>query len=250
MSQTAAQPRAIEQGTAALGILMLDTRFPRVHGDVGNPSTWPFPTRIRIVRGASPQGVVRERAAGLLDGFVAAGRELVEAGAAGLITTCGFLVLHQHALAARLPVPFASSSLLQLPVLERTLPAGRRPGVITIDAASLGREHLVAAGADADTPVVGVDPAGEFARAILGDRPTLDAAAAEREIVAAGEALVAAHADVGAIVLECANMPPYAGAVAARLGLPVHDMVSFGRWFHAGLRPAAFGTQPAASACT
>lgn len=227
-------------GTPVLGILMLDTRFPRIAGDVGNPSTWPFPTRIAVVQGASPERVVAGRAAGLTDAFVATGRDLVAAGATALITTCGFLVLQQRELAARLPVPFAASGLLQLPVLERALPSGKRPGVITIAAAALTRAHLLAAGADPDTPVIGVDPAGEFAQAILGDRATLDVAAAEREVLAAGEQLLARHAEVGAIVLECANMPPYARALSSRLGLPVHDMVSFGRWFYSGLRPESF----------
>jgi hypothetical protein len=233
-----------EAAEPTLGILMLDTAFPRIRGDAGNAATWPFPVRIAVVRGASPDRVVRGRAEGLLDGFVAAGRELAVGGAVGLITTCGFLVLHQRELAARLPVPFAASSLLQLPVLERALPRGRRPGVLTIDAASLSRAHLLAAGADPATPVAGVDPAGEFAQAILGNRATLDTAAAEREVVAAGERLAAAHPDLGAIVLECANMPPYAAALRQRLGLPVHDMVSFGRWFYRGLAPAHFSSDP------
>jgi len=223
-----------------LGILMLDTRFPRVPGDVGNPSTWPFPVRYAVVREASPERVVRGRARGLVDAFAAAGRALASEGAAGIITTCGFLALHQRQLAQALPVPFASSSLMQLPVLARTLPAGKRPGVITIDAASLTGRHLTAVGADPATPVIGVDPAGAFARAILGDLPSLDMFAAEREILAAGEALVAQHPKVGAVVLECANMPPYASSLRKRLGVPVHDMVSFGRWFYAGLCPPTF----------
>jgi hypothetical protein len=218
-----------------LGILMLDTVFPRIPGDVGNPATWPFPVRIKVVRDASPERVVRERAEGLLDAFVAAGEELAAEGAAAIITTCGFLALHQRRIAARLPVPFASSSLLQLPLLARTLPAGRRPGVITIDAEALTRAHLLAVGADPETPIAGVDPEGEFARTFLGNRATLDVAAAEREVLAAGDRLVERHPDVGALVLECANMPPYAAALRARLGLPVHDMVSFGCWFYAGL---------------
>ncbi len=233
---TAAQP-------PALGILMLDTRFPRVPGDVGNPSTWPFPVRYAVVRNASPERVVRGNARGLVDAFAAAGRTLASEGAAGIITTCGFLALHQRQLAHALPVPFASSSLMQLLVLARTLPAGKRPGVITIDAASLTGRHLTAVGADPATPVVEVDPAGAFARAILGDLPSLDTAAAEREVLAAGERLVAEHPDVAAVVLECTNMPPYASSLRKRLGLPVHDMVSFGCWFYAGLRPAMFEEQ-------
>jgi hypothetical protein len=223
-----------------LGILMLDTRFPRVPGDVGNPATWPFPVRYGVVRDASPERVVRGNARGLVDAFAAAGRTLASEGAAGIITTCGFLALHQRQLAQALPVPFASSSLMQLPLLARTLPAGKRPGVITIDAASLTGRHFTAVGADPKTPAVGVDPAGAFARAILGDLPSLDTAAAEREILAAGERLVAEHPEVAAIVLECTNMPPYASGLRKRLGLPVHDMVSFGCWFYAGLRSPTF----------
>jgi hypothetical protein len=222
---------------------MLETRFPRVPGDVGNPSTWPFPVRYTVVRDASPERVVRGGARGLVDAFAAAGRALAAEGAAGIITTCGFLALHQRELAQALPVPFASSSLMQLPLLARTLPAGGRPGVVTIDAASLTERHFAAVGADPATPVVGVDPAGAFAQAILGDLPSLDTAAAEREILAAGERLVAEHPDVAAVVLECTNMPPYASGLRKRLGLPVHDMVSFGCWFYAGLRPPIFAPE-------
>jgi hypothetical protein len=187
-----------------LGILMLDTVFPRIPGDVGNPATWPFPVRIKVVRDASPERVVRERAEGLLDAFVAAGEELAAEGAAAIITTCGFLALHQRRIAARLPVPFASSSLLQLPMLARTLPAGRRPGVITIDAEALTRAHLLAVGADPEMPIAGVDPEGEFARTFLGNRATLDVAAAEREVLAAGDRLVERHPTS---VRSCSSAP-------------------------------------------
>src|SRR5437588_569844 len=62
---------------ASLGILMLEARFPRVPGDMGNALTWPFPVLYRVVRGASPERVVKQRAAGLLEPFLAAARELV-----------------------------------------------------------------------------------------------------------------------------------------------------------------------------
>jgi hypothetical protein len=47
---------------AAVGILMLEARFPRIPGDVGNATTWPFPVLYKVVRGASPDRVVHERA--------------------------------------------------------------------------------------------------------------------------------------------------------------------------------------------
>ena len=59
-----------------LGILMLETAFPRVPGDIGNPATWPFPVDYRVVKGASPDQVVRRQAQGLLPAFVEAAKDL------------------------------------------------------------------------------------------------------------------------------------------------------------------------------
>ena len=66
-------------------------------------------------------------------------------------------------------------------------------------------------------------------------------ALAEQDILQAGRTLLARHGDIGAIVLECTNMPPYAAALRAALGLPVFDIYSLITWFHAGLRPREFG---------
>src|SRR5262245_17493143 len=120
-----------------LGILMLATRFPRPPGDIGNPATFAFPVRYRTVEAASAQRVVRERASGLVDRFIDLGREMAEEGAAGIATSCGFLAAFQPELAAALPVPVATSSLLQAAWIAPLLPAGRRVGIVTIDAAAL-----------------------------------------------------------------------------------------------------------------
>jgi len=226
---------------ARLGILMLEARFPRIPGDMGNAETWPFPVLYRVVPGASPARVVRERAAGLLDRFFDAAGELVRLGADGITTNCGFLSLFQQEIAAHAGVPVATSSLMQIPFIERLLPPGKRVGVLTVSAASLGAEHLAAAGADPRTPIVGTDDGREFTRVIPGNDDRLDAAAAEGDILAAGDALVARHADIGAVVLECTNMVPYARALRERLRLPVFDMYGFVAWFHAGLAPRDFG---------
>ena len=226
---------------ARLGILMLEARFPRIPGDMGNAATWPFPVLYKVVPGASPDRVVRARAAGLLDRFLDAAAELVRLGADGITTNCGFLSLFQRELAAHAGVPVATSSLMQIPFIERILPPGKRVGVLTVSAASLTPEHFIAAGADPATPVVGTDNGREFTKVMLDEKHTLDAALAERDILDAGDALVAAHPDIGAVVLECTNMTPYARALADRLLLPVYSIYSFVTWFHAGLAPRDFG---------
>ena len=226
---------------ARLGILMLETRFPRIPGDMGNAGTWPFPVLYKVVAGASPERVVIERAHGLLDAFREGAAELVRLGADGITSTCGFLSLFQAEIARHARVPVALSSLIQVPWVQSLLPPDRRVGILTISARTLSTEHLCAAGVDPATPVVGTDGRREFSRAILGDELSLDVAAAEQDILDAGDELLAAHPEVGAIVLECTNMAPYAHALSDHTGRPVYDIYSFVTWFHAGLSPRDFG---------
>lgn len=225
---------------AAVGILMLDSRFPRIPGDIGNAATWPFPVLYKVVRGASPDRVVRGGAEGLAPDFIAAARELVADGADGITTTCGFLTLFQGQLADAAGVPVAASSLLQVPFIERMLPAGRRVGVITISQASLTDAHLASAGVALDSPVIGTENGSEFSRVILNDEPTLDIERCRADILDAGRQLCAKHPEVGAIVLECTNMVPFAADLREQLRLPVYSIYSFITWFQAGLLPRRF----------
>jgi len=227
---------------APLGILMLEARFPRILGDMGNGATWPFPVLYRVVGGASPDKVVLKGAAGLLPDFIAAAQDLVRLGAEAITTNCGFLSLFQRELAAAVGVPVATSSLMQVPWVQATLPPGQRVGLVTVSAGSLTPAHLEGAGVPLDTPVAGTENGEEFFRVLIkAEKDDMDIDLAERDVVNAALDLVARHPEVGAIVLECTNMPPYAAAVQAATGLPVHDIYSMITWFHAGLRPRVFG---------
>ena len=226
---------------AALGILMLEARFPRIPGDMGNAATWPFPVLYRVVRGASPERVVLHGAAGLLPDFIAAARDLVDLGAEAITTNCGFLSLFQQEIAAAVAVPVATSALMQVPWVQSTLPPGKRVGLVTVSGATLTAAHLDAAGVPRDIPLAGTENGREFFRVhIKAEKDEMDVALAEQDVVEAGMALAAGHPEVGAIVLECTNMPPYAAALRAAVGLPVYDIYSMIGWFHAGLRPRRF----------
>ena len=228
---------------APLGILMLEARFPRIPGDMGNATTWPFPVLYRVVRGASPERVVLQGARGLLPAFIEGAQELVELGAEAITTNCGFLSLFQTELAAAAGVPVATSSLMQVRWLQTTLPPGKIVGVVTVCGATLTPAHLESVGVPLDTPVVGTENGREFFRVLIkAEKEDMDVAAARQDILDAGRELVARHPDVGAIVLECTNMPPYSAALQAELGLPVYDIYSMITWFHAGLRPRVFGS--------
>ena len=234
---------------APLGILMLDARFPRIPGDMGNATTWPFPVLYRVVPGATPRRVVLQGAAGLLPAFLEAAAELVAQGAEALTTNCGFLSLFQAELAAHADVPVMTSSLMQVPWVQSTLPPGRRVGVVTVSAATLGAAHLQAAGVAPDTPVAGTEGGREFHRIlVLAESQDMDVALARQDVLDAGADLVRRHPEVGAVVLECTNMPPFAAALQAAIGRPVYDIYSMITWFHAGLRPRAFPSSEAVRA--
>jgi hypothetical protein len=223
-----------------IGMLMLRSRFPRVVGDAGNAETWPFPVLYRIVEHTSPDKIVRRLDVDeMLPAFLRAARELEEAGVHMIATNCGFLVLMQQELQNELRVPLLSSSLLQVPWVATTLPASRTIGVLTVERASLTDDHLRAARIPPELPVAirGLDEfGGYFTEQILGDHMELDVVRCRQEHELAASTLVDEHPDLGAIVLECTNMPPYADAIRRLTGLPVFDLTTLLAWGAAATR--------------
>ncbi|MET3182875.1 UNVERIFIED_ORG: hypothetical protein ABIC43_006057 [Variovorax guangxiensis] len=217
---------------AFLGVLMLDTRFPRPPGDIGNPETFSrhgIPVRFHVVAGASPERIVKQADPALLQPFVDAARAMVDQGATMITTSCGFLATYQDTLANAVPVPVVTSSLLQCKDFAR-------PGILTFDAASLNPAILAAAGVPQETPMQGMAPGCEFHRSILHNETQLDLVEAARNVVDAARRLVEFSPSVEDIVLECTNMPPYREAVARATGRRVHDIETLlvARWVEHG----------------
>ena len=222
-----------------LGILMLDTRFPRIVGDVGNAASYDFPVIFRTMEGIGSADAVaahpdRPR---VLAALKANAEALAAEGAVGLGTSCGFLALYQDDLSAVSPVPVVTSALFHIRDLK-----DRKVGVITASAKNLTPAHFEAVGASADSPVVGLPDDSSFAATFLRNGQTLDREAVEREVVAAGLELVAKHPEVDTVVLECTNLPPYKPALEKALGLPVLDVLDLLKDFYLSLeRPASAG---------
>lgn len=224
-----------------IGVLKLDTAFERFIGDIGNPGSLPYPMLFETVAGATASRVTSLGDDALLAPFIDAGHRLIERGADAITTTCGFLVLYQRKLAAALPVPIATSSLLQVGLAQAVLPDDKRTGVLTFSAESLGPKHLAAAGAPADTPVVGLDPKSAMFLDILGrGRPSTTDEREATSLVAAAE-LQRRVPDLGAVVVECTNIAPYSAAIARALGVPVFDAITLVEWLATAVRPHVYG---------
>lgn len=217
-----------------LGIIMLDTTFERPLGDVGNAGSWPFPVIYKTVRGASARKIINgEDDAALLDAFVAAGEELARDGACALTTSCGFLALQQRKLAQRLALPIATSSLLQIPQIMAFLPTGKKVGVITYDGKSLTDHHFHQTGVTDIPPVAGLPKGGAFHQLIEGGK-AYDREALGNELSQTVRGLLDLQPSIGALVFECTNLPPFSEDIAKRYALPVFDILTLGRWLHAG----------------
>ncbi|UYP66678.1 aspartate/glutamate racemase family protein [Thalassobacter stenotrophicus] len=226
--------------SASVGILMLNTRFPRIPGDIGNAATWPFPVHYKVIPAATPDNVVRGDASPLLGAFIDAGRELLELGCDGIATNCGFLVPFQTEMSRALGVPVASSSLLQAPLIRMSLPADQTLGILTISSETLTTAHLDAAGIPHDTPVGGTGAGSHFTTRVLGDADEIDFDQARADNVNAALRLVHDNPNIGAILLECTNMVPYAADIRRATGRPVFSIYTYLLWFQAGLLPRRF----------
>jgi hypothetical protein len=242
MLQKTMKLQSDSEASAAIGILVMDARIARIPGDVGNPATFSFPVYLRTVRGATLKRLIAERDRSLLSPFIAAGWELVQEGAKALTTSCGFMILFQDELAREFPVPVFTSSLLQLPFIQATLRPQDRIGIITADASNLTPEHLHRAGGKVERiTVVGLENQPKFREAIFEETGRIDVQGVETEVVEQAKRLLATDPHVAAILFECANLPPYAAAVQAAVGLPVYDVSTMIHHVHAALVRKLFG---------
>jgi len=209
----------------AIGILMLESKFPRIPGDMGNATTWDFPVLYKVVRNASPDAVVRKGDTGLLLPFIQGAKELEKEGVRAITTNCGFLAMFQQEMAEAVNVPVFTSSLMQVPLVYAMLKPSQRVGIITIHAKSLTQRHLSSVGADKVPHVLmGTEGEEELSRVILDDELELDVEKSAGEMVKVARKMISDYPEVGAIVLECTNMTPYAAAIQAEIGLPVFDI--------------------------
>lgn len=210
-----------------IGILMLETQFPRIPGELGNATTFSYPVRYQIVKGASPHKVVRKKDPTLLEPFIEGARELERFGVRAITTNCGFLALFQQEVSNSVNIPFFSSSLLQIPLVYQMLHKDQKVGILTVNSSTLTQDLLEKVGAG-DIPVVikGLEDREEFTHVLIDDMLELDVEKARQENVECALELVQENPEVGAMVLECTNMPPYAREIAEAVQLPVFDIMT------------------------
>jgi hypothetical protein len=210
-----------------LGLLLLDGRQPFVPGDVGNASSFDFPVLYRTVPGSGGSRVLYGDPE-LNDAVVETARELQAQGVKGISSDCGFFIHYQDVVREAVDTPVALSSLLQLPFLSSFIGRDRPIGVITASTRALGNRVLELSGIEPDRRIVlrGMQDEPYWIEALKDPGDVVDTDRIEALVVEKARELVEEAPDMGAIVLECSMMPPYAKAVHDATGLLVFDFMT------------------------
>jgi len=219
---------------ASIGVLCLDSLFPKPPGHIKNPSGLNFSVIYETVRGATVKELVSNPSVEFIAPFIDAAKRLEAEGVRAITGSCGFFALFQKELAAAVEIPVFASSLIQVPLVYHLTGAAAPVGVLTASGDNLTRAHFAAVGA-ADIPVViqGMEGHSEFNDVIIeAKRTAMDVDKIEAEVLAATSAMIDTHPEIRGIVLECTDMPPYAHRLQARFGLPVFDLTTLATMVH------------------
>lgn len=206
------------------GLMQLE----KLKGNSTNPDTYDFPVLIRRVEGASAETIVINPDEVVLKRMVSVMEEMIAEGVKAITTSCGFNAIHQKRLADAVNVPVFTSSLMQIPFVLSTLKEGQSVAVLTARKASLTPLHFQNCGIDdaALVHVMGMEEWEEWAKVLDSNVPEVDMDLIEQEMIEAALLAKQQHPDVGAFILECTDMPPFARSIRETTGLPVFDFIT------------------------
>jgi hypothetical protein len=224
-----------------IGILMLDTIFPRLPGDIGNARTYDFPVRYKVVRGAKTHMIMGDEPdVELLQPFIQAARELEREGVKAITTSCGFLAPFQKELADAVGIFVFTSALILVPLVSTMINRNKRIAVFTERAQHLNERHFNGAGwssKDFQVIIKGMKPDAVLPTVFIGNRGELDSSVLKREVEEMTREVMVEHPEVGAIVVECTNMGPFSANIQAIAQVPVFDINTLCQLMHYGVRP-------------
>lgn len=223
-----------------IGVLMLDSTFPRICGDIGNAKTWDFPVLYKKVEGGTPQKVVLELTSEDIQPFIEGAKELERAGVKAITTSCGFLALFQEELSNCVNIPVFTSALLFVPMLSRMIGRNKKIGILTANKKTLTQQHLKAVGIEnIPCKIVGLEEGEQFTNFTVQNKDSVNVETCREELIKAAKELTK-DGDIGVVVLECTNMPPYTKDIQEAAGLPVFDIVMLTNMFYKAINPENF----------
>lgn len=218
-----------------VGIMLLDVHYPLIPGNVVNACTYDFPVRHGWVKGAN-QARMHTGDPGLLSDLIATAKQLEVEGCRVICGACGYFGHFQEKVADRLDLPVYLSSLVQIPWIRVGLKKDQKIGILCADGQNLTKELLASCGVTGTEDLV-IRSAGhlpEFS-ALMERRGHFNNKILREELVLLAAQLVAENPDIGALLLECSDMPPYAADIQRAVNLPVFDFITLIKFAHSAV---------------
>lgn len=224
-----------------IGILLLDTNTPFIQGDVGNAGSYQYPVRFQRIDGLTPERIFAHDQSFIQD-MIRGAQSLQQEGVKAITGDCGFMALYQHEVQKAVDIPVFLTSLLQIPFITSIIQPGAQVGVLTANSRSLTPEMLASMGIHNPDrlAVSGLEDTEHFKKAAIDDVGLLDSDAVRAEVVQAACNLQRQNQNLGALLLECSMLPPYAASVQEATGLPVFDYLSLIDFVASSLRKKSF----------
>ena len=218
-----------------VGVMLLNVWYPLLPGNVVNAYTYDFPVRHRVVPGSN-----QERMHGgdptLLDDLIATARELEMEGCRAICGACGYFGHFQSQVRDAVNVPTFLSSLVQIPWIRSVIRSDQKVGLICADKPSLTPDIWESCGVNPQDCICEEIPrGGEFEAILHSDKGYFDNRKVRDEVVSTALNIQKKHPEVGAILLECSDMPPYAADVQRATNLPVFDFITMIRYAHSAV---------------
>ncbi len=222
-----------ESGHVPNGLRQLETLV----GNSTNPASYDYPVRFNPVRGANVHTILENPDREVLRTMIGDARMMVAEGIRAISTSCGFNAIFQQELAAAVDAPVFTSSLLQVPLVQRTHGPASEICVLTANAAALRAEHLSSVGIESTERlhILGLEECPEWNRMFAQPDSDVDLAMIEREIMGTALRALKRYPATRAFVLECTDLPPYSAMIRQRSGLPVFDFITMVNYLHSSL---------------
>lgn len=210
-----------------IGVLCLESYFPKPRGHVRNPRTYDFPVVCSVVKGVDIPTLLFDPQPELLQPFIDAAIQLEKEGVKAITGSCGFLARFQAELAAAVTIPVCVSSLLQLPLVRLMHGTDANIGILTASSSALTEDHFRNAGANmADYRIRGMEEYPEFWETIIEyKRNDFDMVKLEKEICHSAKTLVEEN-KIQALILECTDLSAFARQIQQVSEVPVYDVNS------------------------
>lgn len=211
-----------------IGILMMDTKFPRIPGDPGNAATFDFPVCYKVVRDVF-QGdkIPRDADEILLKAFCKAARELEKDGCRAITTCCGFLAGFQRELADAVDIPVFTTTLTLIPMIASMIGRKKQIGIFSERAQFMTDSLFEKSGwssRDYNICVSDLPEQSEFNELIIYNHESGDPDKIRESIRQMTREHMEKYPDTGAIVLECQNFAPFGDVIAEESGVPVFGL--------------------------